>query len=93
MRYRKIPVEVVVRFSEKGGMRPLYIVWQDGRKFEIDRVKYCERASAHVSAILPLRYTCIICGKEKQLFYERENENWFVEKEESNGEFNQFAPE
>lgn len=79
MNYRKIPVEVVVKFSAEGGMRPLYLVWQDGRKFYVDRVKYCERAPAHVSAVLPVRYTCMIGGKEKQIFYEQESESWFVE--------------
>lgn len=80
MEYEKISVEVIVRFRASGGMRPLYIVWEDGKRYAIDRVNFAERAPAHVSAVLPMRYTCMIGGKEKYLYFESERECWFVER-------------
>ena len=48
MEYEKVYVEVVAKFPAGGGMRPLYLVWEDGRKYEVDRVKFAERAPARV---------------------------------------------
>ena len=79
MDYKKVHVEVAVNFLKEGGMRPLWIRWEDGRKFLIDRVKFIERASAKVGSLLPVRYTCIVAGREKRLYYEPEDMRWFVE--------------
>lgn len=81
MEYEKVYIEVIVRFLVGGGMRPVCLVWEDGRKFEIDRVKYIDRAPARVSSVLPVRYTCMVGGKEKYLYYEQDAEKWFVERE------------
>lgn len=81
MEYEKIYVEVIVRFLRKGGMRPLFLVWSDGRRYAVDRVKFIERAPSRVASILPVRYTCMIGGREKRLYYEEEGERWFVERE------------
>lgn len=79
MEYRKVCVEVVAHFSEKGGVRPVLLVWEDGRRFPVDRVRFAERAPARVNALLPVRYTCMIGGKEKYLYFEPEKMRWFVE--------------
>lgn len=60
-------------------MRPLALRWMDGATYSIDRVRFAERAPARVSAILPVRYTCLIGGKEKYLYFEPEKMQWFVE--------------
>lgn len=79
MDYEKVRVEVEVRFLKEGGMRPVWIEWEDGRRFRIERVKYIERASARTGSVLPVRYTCMIAGREKQLYFELEDMRWFVE--------------
>lgn len=71
-------VQVVATFSPEGQMLPLWVVWDDGRKFEIDRVKQCVRAASRKAGGVGLRYTCMICGQEAALYYE-ENYRWFVE--------------
>lgn len=81
MEYEKVYVETVVRFPVGGGMRPLCIVWEDGRKYPIDHVKFAERAPARVSSVLPLRFTCMISGRERYLYYEEAERRWFVERE------------
>lgn len=81
MEYEKVYVEVVAKFPAGGGMRPLYLVWEDGKKYEIDRVKFAERAPARVSSVLPVRYTCLFGGRERYLYFEEKNKRWFVERE------------
>lgn len=68
-----------MRFEREGGMRPLSLTWEDGRTFLIDRVKFIERAAAHVSAVMPVRYTCLIGGRCRELYFEPEAQRWFVE--------------
>ena len=37
---RRVYVRVIVEFDEEGGVRPLSIAWEDGRKFEVDRLVF-----------------------------------------------------
>lgn len=71
-------VQVVAAFSPEGRLIPLCIIWEDGRKFEVDKVKKCVRAASRKAGGVGLRYTCMIHGREAILYYE-ENYKWFVE--------------
>ena len=62
-------------------MRPLSLFWSDDRQFSIDRVKFIERKPCNSGGVLPKRYTVVINGKQKYLYYEQKNERWFVERE------------
>ncbi|MBR7186600.1 MAG: hypothetical protein IKD43_03855 [Clostridia bacterium] len=79
MQYEKVCVEIEAKFLKEGGVRPAAILWENGAKYPVERVKFIERAPARVSAILPVRFTCIIGGKEKFLWFEPELMRWFVE--------------
>lgn len=79
MQLRKVFVDVTAKFSREGGVKPLSLVWEDGRTIAIDRVKAVERAPARVSALLPVRYTCVIMGRERWLYLEPDKQRWFVE--------------
>ena len=72
MGFRKVCVEVNANFSREGGVKPLSLVWEDGRKFEIEMIKAVEHAPARVNALLPVRFTCIISGRERWLYLEPE---------------------
>lgn len=74
----KIYVKVEAEFSLDGALRPQCIIWEDGRRFEIDRIIDCRRAASLKAGGAGLRYTCMICGTPHYLFYE-ENYKWFVE--------------
>lgn len=80
MWYEKIYVDVIVRFNADGGIRPLELIWVDGQKFAIDRIKYVERAPSMVGGIITKRYTVIMNGLEKRLYYDERQERWFVER-------------
>ena len=81
MDYVKIYVRVRVEFLSTGGIVPLSLFWKDGNEFLIDKVKLKERAPCKSGGVLPIRFTVMMQGKEKYLYYEREKERWFVEKE------------
>lgn len=39
-------VAVEARFDEGGGVRPLCVIWEDGRRFPVDRVMDVRRAAS-----------------------------------------------
>lgn len=80
MQLEKIYVSVIAKFDAEGGLRPLQLLWVDGQRFMIDRVKYIERAPSKTGGILTKCFTVIIEGFEKKLYYEDKLERWFVER-------------
>lgn len=75
---RKVYVEVNVTFSPDGSARPIYIRFEDNKKYEIDRiVQRCRAASTRVGGT-GIRYTVQINGRPAFLFDEQ-NGKWFVE--------------
>ena len=75
---RKVYVKVQAEFSADGKLLPMCIIWENGQRYEIDRVKDCRRAASLRAGGAGIRYTVMICGGEHYLFYE-ENYKWFVE--------------
>lgn len=78
MRIRKVYVDVMAEFTKEGMLVPRSIKWEDGSRYEISKIKDCRRAASLKAGGAGMRYTCIICGQEKYLFYE-DNNMWFVE--------------
>lgn len=79
----KVYVEVTADFSPDGAIRPLSLVWEDGRTFGIDRVLRIQRAASRKAGGAGIRYSCMIRGQEMQLYYEG-NGRWFVERKTQN---------
>jgi len=70
-------VDVTARFSASGKIKPLNIIWDDGRVYEIDRVDDIHRAASLKAGGIGLRFTCMIRNKQIYLFMD---ENiWFME--------------
>ena len=74
----KIYVDVAAEFTRDGKLRPLWLTWTDGKKYLIDKVTRCERAASRKAGGCGIRYTIMVQGHERYLFYE-ENYQWFVE--------------
>lgn len=72
---RYVAVEAV--FDEAGAIRPVSVIWDDGRRYEVDEVLDVRRASSLKVGGTGVRYTVRIGGKTTYLFYE--NPRWFVE--------------
>ena len=73
----KVYVGVGAEFTEEGYFRPLWIRWEDGTKYMIDKVRDCRRAASRRAGGVGIRYLCTVRGHDVELFYE-ENNQWFV---------------
>ena len=71
-------VSMIVAFSPEGEIRPLQLIWEDGQRFDIDRVLEARRASSLKAGGMGMRYKCRIHGQERYLFLE-DGDKWFVE--------------
>ena len=71
----KVYVAVKADFNEEGIMLPREITWEDGRKYEIDRVLDIRQAAARKAGGQGDRYTIQIGGQCPALLY-----NWKEEE-------------
>lgn len=69
-------VEVTAHHNGQGFVRPLILWWDDGRKYEIDRVLDVRRAASLKAGGIGIRYTCRILGKERYLYLDEDK--WYV---------------
>ena len=83
----KVYVAVKADFNEEGIMLPRELTWEDGTRYEIDRVLDIRQAAAMKAGGQGDRYTVIINGKQSYLFFERSSNltgniigRWFVER-------------
>lgn len=74
---RKVFVEVNAVFSPDGELTPQSFVWEDGVKYEIDRIYACKKAASLKVGGHGIRYRCRVMGKEVYLFLEESR--WFME--------------
>ena len=87
----KVYVAVKADFSEEGIMLPREITWEDGKKFEIDRIIDIRQAPALKAGGQGDRYTIMVRGNQSYLFFERSTNltgnvigRWFVERKQVN---------
>ena len=74
----KVYVNVNAQFTESGEVIPKSIIWTDGVTYEINRITDVRRAACLRAGGRGIRFTCIIDGNEKHLYYE-DGKKWFVE--------------
>ena len=77
---RRAYVKVIASHDETGKVCPLEVEWEDGRRFEVDRLLDVRRAAALKAGGQGVRYTVRILGKETYLF--EDEGRWFVEAKE-----------
>lgn len=80
MYYQKQMVEVIALFSIDGQIIPLEIIWIDGKRFRVDKVMTKKRVPSRTGGLLVERYTILVEGQQRYLYYQKEGEKWFVEK-------------
>lgn len=83
----KVYVQVNADFNPDGVMIPTSLIWEDGSKYEIDKVTDIRQASAMKAGGQGDRYTIRVNGRESYLFFERCPSltgnvigRWFVER-------------
>ena len=74
----KVYVAVDARFEADGRMTPAAVTWEDGTRYEIDRVLDVRRAASLKAGGAGVRYTVRIGRTQTFLF--REEDRWFVER-------------
>ena len=73
----KIYVGVESYTDEIGHIRPRIVHWQDGRRFEIQKI-LDERRTVSIDVNKPgTRFLCLINGQRRYLFFE--GRRWFVD--------------
>lgn len=77
---RKVFVEVTAKFDTEGKITPLSLLWEDGTRYEINRVLDARRAASLKAGGIGIRYTVIIGSKQCYLYFEEPK--WFVEAKE-----------
>lgn len=70
-------VDVISITSADGAVTPLWILWSDTVKLQIDRVLDVRPAASLKAGGAGIRYTVKIRGQERYLW--KEEDRWFVE--------------
>ena len=85
----KVYVDVTVDFDTDGRMFPRTLTWEDGVRYEIDTIKDVRPAHAERAGGQGDRYTIMVAGREKYLYFEHNTDygnkdvgRWFVERKE-----------
>ena len=83
----KVYVEVTATFNADGVLIPTSIIWENGRRYLIEKVTEIRQAAAMKAGGQGDRYTIWINGRQSYLFFERSTEltgnyigRWFVER-------------
>ena len=71
-------VDVICMHTKNGLVKPLYIIWNDGIRYPIDKIMQVVPAASLFSGGMGMRYTCKIGNQLRYLFLEEGK--WFVEK-------------
>ena len=66
----KVYVDVLAVFSREGELIPKAFVWEDGHRYEIDKISKPERCASRKAGGTGYRYTCMVEGKICHLTYE-----------------------
>jgi len=84
---KRVYVDVDATFDRYGRLFPRSLVWEDGCRYEIDRVVHVCPAAAARAGSGGDRYTIVVRGRESYLYFERSVEpmgnhlgRWFVER-------------
>ncbi len=70
-------ITVIAEHNPQGEIKPLSIIWEDGRKYSVDKVMDVRVAASLKMGGQGRRYTCRIHGKEVYLFHD--SGQWFIE--------------
>jgi hypothetical protein len=78
----KVYVDVNVDHRADGTILPRSIIWEDGRRFEVDKVIDVRPAASLKAGGCGLRYTVRVRNKETFMFFEEYHGvgRWFIEK-------------
>jgi hypothetical protein len=71
-------VDVILRHRKSGDLVPMYVCWDNGISYRVDRILGRARRFSRAGGC-GVRYTCVIQGHCRYLFLEKDR--WFIESE------------
>ncbi|MCL2322739.1 MAG: hypothetical protein FWC47_11635 [Oscillospiraceae bacterium] len=74
----KVFLKIVAEFNTSGEIKPLKIIWEDGRNFEIDRVMYINNCVNIEDGGVGISYVCRVRNKIVKIFLE--DNKWFLNR-------------
>ena len=75
---RKVYIGVLAYHAPDGTTKPLKIVWEDGRKFPIERVLDVRRAASRKIGGQGMRYLVKVAGHEVEIYEDELDHRWFT---------------
>ncbi len=78
LKINKRYVDVIVLFKENGDKIPKSVIWNNNKRYNIDRILDVRPAASRKAGGQGERYLCQINGTEHILFFE--DPAWFVEE-------------
>ena len=69
-------VDVILRHHKNGQIEPLYICWDNGSNYRIEKVLGRTRRTSAAGGCGAC-YTCLIHGQQRRLYLEKDK--WFIE--------------
>ncbi|MDH6367753.1 MULTISPECIES: hypothetical protein [unclassified Breznakia] len=69
-------IKVITMCDEHGTLTPIYIIWNNGAKYKIDKILEVRKAASKVGGC-GILYRCRIGKSERSIFYEINR--WFIE--------------
>lgn len=72
-------VDMVVLQYRSGSVKPLFLIWEDGVKYTIDRILDIQKTIGGQADEKGILYRCLISGHKKNIYME--NDRWYVEVE------------
>lgn len=76
--FKKVFVEVIVKYDLEGDKIPLCILWNDGRRFLIDKLLEKKERPSMKTGGRGIRYKCRITGRDTYLWHDSDGK-WYVE--------------
>ena len=76
MKLYKRYVDVVLLNSKQAKLTPLFIIWDNNIKYQIDKIIQVKNAHSSVGGG-GIMYLCIIQNQQRKLYFERDR--WFIE--------------
>lgn len=73
----KVFVDVIAEFTKEGELRPISFIWNDGTRYNIDKVYEYKKAASLKAGGHGIRYKCKVMGKD--IFLYLEEDRWFIE--------------
>ena len=70
-------IDVVAKMNSSGLVTPLYIIWENGKKYEIDKILDIRKKASLKGGGMGIRYTCQIKNQERFIWLD--GYVWFVE--------------